>query len=459
MLKSAGQTEAHAGHDIPAGFEIPGMEVLTQPASMLEVINGLLPAGATPFEQCDLVNLRFKNPTSCLITYRLTTAPGDSGGAAETYVYARGFGRPQFAAAVPQLATTRWVESDWGPSVSVVPDASAILYWFPNDERLHGLRRITINKKLQRVLYDHLSDYPADQWRISDRSIRRQILRYKPERRIVMRCRFRAHRHADGLKHERFVYIGVYEEGRDQQLWRVLSELSEHATHSQYWTVPTVLARVREHGMLISEELRGPSLRAALDMTEPDTDLNETIALVARALHELHGTRVSSVPSQGHVDTIRSLDDARDRLVRFIPDSEGAVTALAAELSRRVREMPTENSSFVHGDLHPGQVILGDERVGFIDFDRAHIGDPIEDIGNFCAQLWLNYSPGIAADITMKWIEEYRRVSTVPVTEYARNVWTAVALFESALRPVGRLEPHWRRTVTSILEQTEAVLG
>jgi aminoglycoside phosphotransferase (APT) family kinase protein len=41
----------------------------------------------------------------------------------------------------------------------------------------------------------------------------------------------------------------------------------------------------------------------------------------------------------------------------------------------------------VHGDLHPAQILAG-EGIAILDWERAHRGDPEEDLGNLAAHLY-----------------------------------------------------------------------
>ncbi len=62
------------------------------------------------------------------------------------------------------------------------------------------------------------------------------------------------------------------------------------------------------------------------------------------------------------------------------------------ELAFRVlgasRPRPTRRT-FVHGDFRMGNLMIEDERVsGVLDWELAHIGDPVEDLGWLCVPAW-----------------------------------------------------------------------
>src|SRR3989304_2159545 len=168
--------------DLPDGIEVPGLPALLNPGGMCARINEQLPAGATPFEQCHIANLRFKTPANCLVSYTLLQRDPQSSEEKVTNLYARGFSKESFGPASAKALADRWVATEAGPSVTPLADLSAFLYWYPNDERLTGLRRVTVRKKLQREFHAHLPAYPPDEWRVSDRSIRLRLVRHQPTR-------------------------------------------------------------------------------------------------------------------------------------------------------------------------------------------------------------------------------------------------------------------------------------
>lgn len=121
---------------------------------------------------------------------------------------------------------------------------------------------------------------------------------------------------------------------------------------------------------------------------------------------------------------------------------------------------PRGRTAVVHGDLHPGQIILGQEKVGLIDFDRSHAGDPLEDIGNLRAQLWLGPPDGIRYDPTLAckaFLDIYAECGDITPREL--DAWTGFSLFRSAAVPLGRVQPDWRIRTCSILQEADRLLS
>jgi len=437
--------------DVPAGLNIPGLVTLLNGQVMCAVINSAMPGGGRVFASCEIVNLRIKTPNACLVSYRLepTAAPG-----AMVHAYARAFDAPSFHEAAAKLGDTRWVDSESGVSTLVLGDQRAILYFYPNDERLHGLRRLSVAKKLQRLFYVHLPEYPPDAWRVSDRSIRHQLLRYKPERRAVLRCRFRAHRNSDDHREERFIFISVFEEGRDADVWKTATGLHE-LTGSADWTVPTPLAHIPEHSAVLMDSLDGDSLKSVVEGAGKAGDLEPHLSRVARALAGMHHLQPRWLPVITPASRLSVIKEIVDRISWLTPELSLQAQECQVRLAAHLRECPVYEPSFVHGDLHPGQILLGPQRCGFVDFDRAHLGDPTLDLAMFLAQLVqasrLRHASAMT-EVADRWLEEYRSASSRSVPDSNLETWKAYSLLQSSLRPLGRFEPGWRARIRRALD-------
>jgi Ser/Thr protein kinase RdoA (MazF antagonist) len=57
---------------------------------------------------------------------------------------------------------------------------------------------------------------------------------------------------------------------------------------------------------------------------------------------------------------------------------------------------------FLHGDFYDAQVLIGNDRVAFRDFDQACMGPAACDLGNFAARL---HAAALVGDLPAKFIE------------------------------------------------------
>jgi thiamine kinase-like enzyme len=131
-----------------------------------------------------------------------------------------------------------------------------------------------------------------------------------------------------------------------------------------------------EFGGWWAEAIAGRTLDPA---REPMSVWRELGAMLAH-VHRMDTT----APARDGLDAAIAAGRRQVSLVRL------ADPAFAVELDRDLNELPTGDTTgrpaWIHGDLHPLQVIVG-PRVVILDWERARTGEAEEDLGNFRAHL------------------------------------------------------------------------
>lgn len=102
------------------------------------------------------------------------------------------------------------------------------------------------------------------------------------------------------------------------------------------------------------------------------------------ALHAIDPTRVDGLPTFDQVAQYRAtLDDLDSRLGQAHPTFELAFRWLEANRPTSTRR------TLVHGDFRLGNVMVGPEGLrAVLDWELAHVGDPMEDLGWLCVRAW-----------------------------------------------------------------------
>jgi len=111
-------------------------------------------------------------------------------------------------------------------------------------------------------------------------------------------------------------------------------------------------------------------------------------AQLARALAALHAVTPRAVPGLTAPDQVQQCRDALDQLGQPHPAFELGFRWLAA--NRPADDPPAaRRTTIVHGDFRLGNFVV-DERglVAVLDWELAHIGDPMEDLGWLCIRAW-----------------------------------------------------------------------
>jgi aminoglycoside phosphotransferase (APT) family kinase protein len=125
--------------------------------------------------------------------------------------------------------------------------------------------------------------------------------------------------------------------------------------------------------------------------------------------------------------------DRNDQLVQFraILDSMGEPHP-AFELGFRRLEAtrpPETRTTVVHGDFRTGNLIIGPEGLrAVLDWELAHLGDPMEDLGWFCVRAWRFGSPHPAGGFGSyeQLLDAYRAEAGVDVDHEVVRWWEAV---------------------------------
>ena len=125
----------------------------------------------------------------------------------------------------------------------------------------------------------------------------------------------------------------------------------------------------------VHKKIKGSSLTSQLDKLSP-TEQVGIIEDLSQFLVELHALPVSTMP----VDIKESLGDFLAGLATVHKGNYD----LTKHNSLLKMEEKTSAPAIVHGDFHPGNVLVNDGRVsGIIDFSFASISDKHSDLGRF----------------------------------------------------------------------------
>ncbi len=106
-------------------------------------------------------------------------------------------------------------------------------------------------------------------------------------------------------------------------------------------------------------------------------------AQLGAALAQLHAVDTSGLGSLPATDQMVQYREMLDQLGQPHPTFELAFKWLEAH-----RPAPRP-AALVHGDFRLGNVIVGDDGLrAVIDWELAHLGDPMEDLGWLCVKAW-----------------------------------------------------------------------
>ncbi|WP_445371288.1 aminoglycoside phosphotransferase family protein [Methylomonas sp. HW2-6] len=214
-----------------------------------------------------------------------------------------------------------------------------------------------------------------------------EIVNYRPEIRCTARYRFAA----SEAEPARVVYGKTYADERGRTVYDNLHGLQKQSQSDAAFIMPEALAYIADRHTLWLEGLHGEAL-AELDFEVSVADKIPAITNALVAFHQLTPPPLPVVTSQQQLQEWRK---KADKLSHAYPAIQSALTSLLAEL--RQNRPVFEIQGLIHGDFHIDQLlVLPNGSLALFDYDELSIGDPLQDLANFAADLY-NYPYAITA--------------------------------------------------------------
>lgn len=266
--------------------------------------------------------------------------------------------------------------------VSYAPELDLMVQVFPYDYRLPGLLRLF--QGAPEMVDPVVQEIGDGAWAIEQTSA--TTARYRPDMRVMVRLDVTARDGATGERVTRRAYAKVYrevEEGRRaRQILQVLAEGC--AREDRGFAVARPIAYVDGWQTLLLSEVPGTRLLQIIRRGTAD----EAMPAVRRAARAVAGFHQFPFP-EGLLS--EAMQDQEERLASvagtlcannpsLAPEVDRLVETIGAALGKSPR-MPT------HFDLKQGHMLLDDQQVGLLDFDKLALGDPLIDVANLVATL------------------------------------------------------------------------
>jgi aminoglycoside phosphotransferase (APT) family kinase protein len=427
---------------LPIDRRLPGLEHLLDPARFAATAAPLLPPGDR-VRSCQPLYIRYKPQTNAVAVHALKL----EGRPDWLLVHGKCHTDDDFGSAAEKAAQGRTADVAHGCPLVVRPSLRLLLFMFPHDQALSGLRFATTPKKVQRALYALEPWLGDDDWRISDRRMTIKPIRFKPEKRAVLRIDTRARHKVSGAKQPVRVYArvdaGQHGEAAAELMIRLHDEFSRHP----WLRTPRVIGRIAEGSVtLVADAGRAPLPKGS-----------DGAAAAGKALAALHGCTSHGLQTRGIDAILAAVADALDGVGMLAPELARDAARLRDEIARRAAGGAGDGPvGFVHGDFHPQQLLAREDGLTVLDFDRSCAGSQDADLGNFRAHLfWQALQTGQAprtargrADVFAASYAETCGREPVPA---ALAFWTAVGLALLAPTPFRILHPEWPRLTADLL--------
>ena len=332
--------------------------------------------------------------------------------------------------------------------VLVVVDRT-VFYEFPIDPFLPAIARVLDPEALGRDILEGIGLELQDK---NSLSVEIEPLRYKPEHRLVLRVQIGLERQRED---EGLLWDGLvrFEHRVDHQnRRRLVQALQELLIDHDEITVPDPETYLPGVGCSINSWWTGEDL--ARKIRKGNLDATFRAGQVLARIHQLStpdfltlGTSKTSATVNRQVESLINNPPAN----RLVDDYRRTVAAFSLPANDR-------KNCLVHGDFHQGQLLAQGERTCILDWDRAHLGDPMEDYGRFQAQIHLLELRGrVAAPPLMKAFSKGYLERGGPKDPEGETFWTGLALIDLGLREVRRQRSGWKVASELILARAKLV--
>ena len=194
---------------------------------------------------------------------------------------------------------------------------------------------------------------------------------------------------------------------------------------------------------IVMRRVEGETIpRKLLRDPEYETARGLIAAQAGEALARLHGAPADGPAAAGldEVDQVQQFRDLLDLLGEPHP---------AFELGFRwldEHRPPASRSTVVHGDFRTGNLMIDETGLtAVLDWELAHRGDPIEDLGWFCVRAWRFGSdlPAGGFGTIDELLAGYESVSGVAVDRESLRWWEAMGTLKWGIMCIVQASTHW----------------
>jgi Ser/Thr protein kinase RdoA (MazF antagonist) len=413
-------THRSLAHGLAPDPALPARDELLAPPLVADLLSTSLGIRRPDILGAELIRVKYRMGESLRVLYRLNVA------GRTRLVSGRMFTGGRSAAAHRKAARDA-LPSDGLPATALDPGRDTVWWSFPNDRRLVGLDAVLDPARLPLALRSGAGDWSES-----------AVVQYAPGQSVTMRALDPAGQCLAFVKCYAPDTLDVTQLAARYD--RVASRLR---TADPTLRSPRALAHCCERHLLLLEPMPGQSwLR--LDRSSAV----DAMRRLGRAIAVVHATPLGDGAATG-TRRFGRLDLARvTEAGVLISQARPEVATAARRLTDRLACDPPEPQEQVllHGDCHPGNVLVTSEGVCLIDFDQAGTGPAAADIGSLLARLTDGAILGESdldrtALMASAFLEGYAQIRPLPDDDTLRWYTAAALVGERGVRAVNRIRP------------------
>ena len=202
----------------------------------------------------------------------------------------------------------------------------------------------------------------------------------------------------------------------------------------------------------VTERIDGETIPARVlrqpELAEARTRMAAQCGRILAAIHRVPPQQLPFLRRFDAEQTLALFERTLDRVGLPLPPLELALRWARERLPARAR------TTLVHGDFRTGNFIVGPEGIrAVLDWEIAHVGDPMEDLGYLCMRTWRfgGAQPVGGFGAREDLFGAYERASGLPVDPNQARFWEVLGAMRWALGCVRRAHA-WRHQQERKLE-------
>jgi hypothetical protein len=268
-------------------------------------------------------------------------------------------------------------------AVAYVPELNMLLQVFPYDFRLPALAQLMQGAPPE-VATALAGEFGPGDWRLETWAA--ESVRYRVDMRAMVRLDVGAREAGSGQGAHRRAYAKIYREMEEGERAYVLQRaLWERAsTDDTSFVVARPIAYLDGLRTLILDEVIGDRFLDILRSAEEALPAARLAARAAAALHQSSIDESLIARERPPRDELTRLKETTERLQVAVPDLDQAVAEVSSVIATSFANGP---SAPTHFDLKPAHVLLDDDRVALLDFDKLVLGDPMVDVAGLLTHI------------------------------------------------------------------------
>lgn len=166
-------------------------------------------------------------------------------------------------------------------------------------------------------------------------------------------------------------------DGSKKWSFKIMKYLYEHGFSKNRFRVPKPLDYIKETGLFIYEEAKGNPLSSIIEKNQYSLKFSQDIAEFLFQIHSLKNIgfkkKALVFGQKDYLKTYKRIKKIFPQIANFFPIKK---LYLLSELK--------EDFSFIHADFYTGNLIINENKIILIDFDKAGLGPILYDLASFC---------------------------------------------------------------------------